>query len=701
MMTGTPLMFKTFRKSAATLALAAIATLPALGQERWTRPAQLPEVPAEAPRTWILANQQSAFREYCTSGEGQPFYARIKEGFDEKYLNLPFPAEPESFGDSDPRKRTSAKIDSWRQAQDTCNVVAGIASTATIIWRVNGEQCYLDKAREFLVKLCEWDAEGTTGIEYNDETNFRLLRLMPEVYDQIRDHLSPEEKSKVLAMLQRRGQTSFDHILRKRTGQLVRNSLAVEPSSHPVRFIPMLGMMGLALWDDLPEARDWFAFAYEFYENRFSPWGGDDGGWAEGMAYWRGVIEHASFQDALLLINAPEAYAQPFWKNTFYFPVYFLTPWRSTAFGDTPVAGVIGMEPGIRDFIMHGAKVYQDGYLRAYADQYVDRRALPEEELEFKLWRKYPTPIEYLLRDFLVNDRPLPTPQNLSELPHSKYLESIGWVAIHTDLGNPDNDIFVQFKSSPYGSFSHSHADQNAFILSAFGEPLAINSGYREYHRSPHHKAHTRQTLSKNAVLIGGEGQPAQDASAIGKITHYQSSKDATWVRGDATEAYRANPKLKNLALAQRDMIMLQSGAIVIRDVIHTAQPESVQWLLHSVDQPESNNRTIKITQGNAELLATMASPGNTLDISISNQFATPVDPKYLSKGYDPQYHLTATTEKASDTTVIYAVLYASKGDNHPPEILSCQPDSVKFTLPDGEAMTIDFTTDEPRISQS
>ncbi|WP_309380435.1 heparinase II/III domain-containing protein [Cerasicoccus frondis] len=700
-MIGIPLMRNPILKRSALVAVQLLASLSAFGQTQWTRPTALPEIPAEPPRTWILTDQQSAFRDYCTTGEGQAFYARIKQGFDGKYLAMPFPAEPESFGDSDPKKRTSAKIDAWREAQDTSNVVAGIASTATIIWRVNGEQAYLDKAREFLVKLCDWDPEGTTGIEYNDETNFRLLRLMPEVYDQIRNELSAEEKAKVLTMFQRRGQTSFEHILRKRTGQLKRNSLEVEPSSHPVRFMPMLGMMGLALWDDLPEARDWFAFAYEFYENRFSPWGGDDGGWAEGMAYWRGVIEHASFQDALLLIDAPEAYAQPFWRNTFYFPVYFLTPWRSTAYGDTPVAGVIGMEPGMRDFIIHGAKVQQDGYLRAYADLYEDSRALPEEELEFKLWRKYPTPIEYLLRDFLVADRPLPAAKNLSSLPPSKYLESIGWVAIHTDLGNPDNDIFLQFKSSPYGSFSHSHADQNAFILNAFGESLAINSGYREYHRSPHHKGHTRQTLSKNAVLIGGEGQPAQDASATGKITQYITSDSATWIRGDATEAYRANPKLKGLELAQRDLIMLKSGVVVIRDEIRTPQPTPIQWMIHSVKAPEFNQNSIKITQNGVELLVALDSPDNSFAVSVSEEFATPVDPKYLSQGYDLQYHLTATTQKPLETTVIYAVMHANKGDTPPLKIIDSQSESVEFTLPDGKTMKIDFAPGQPKISQS
>ncbi len=694
---GHPAMYK-LNWLTSLLALCLGVSAQSFAQDSWTRPDQLPDIPKQAPRTWILPSQQSAFREYCTTGEGEAFFARIKQGFDEKYLKAPFPAEPESFGDSNPQARTSAKIDAWRDAQDTSNEVAGIASTATIIWRVTGEQAYLDKAKEFLVKLSEWDPEGTTGIEYNDETNFRLLRLMPEVYDQIRAHLSDDEKAQVLAMFQRRGNTTFDHMLRKRTGQLKRNSLEVEPSSHPVRFVPMLGMMGLALYDDLPEARDWFAFAYRFYEDQFSPWGGDDGGWAEGMAYWRGVIEHASFQDALLLIEAPEAYQQPFWRNTFYFPVYFLTPWKSTAFGDTPVAGRIGMEPGIRDFVIHGAKIYQDGYLRAYTDFYEDPRALPEEEMEFKLWRKYPTPIEYLLRDFLVSDRPLPAPKNLSELPPGKYLESIGWVAVHTDLGNPSEDIFLQFKSSPYGSYSHSHADQNAFILNAYGEELAINSGYREYHRSPHHNGHTRQTLSKNALLIGGEGQPAQDANATGTVTQYQSRDDYVWFRGDATQAYRANPKLSDIELVQRDVLMLRTGLIIIRDEVRLERPESIQWLLHSVNPPQLDDGKISINSGQAHLEVQLLAVDNQLDITANDEFATPVDPKYLDKGYDPQFHITAATEKPSTRTIIYSLLQPSK-DNATSQLISATDDEALVRLSNGATLTVTYSDDEPKFT--
>jgi hypothetical protein len=114
------------------------------------------------------------------------------------------------------------------------------------------------------------------------------------------------------------------------------------------------------------------------------------------------------------------------------------------------------------------------------------------------------------VRNFIVADKPLPKARPLSQLPPNRYFADVGWVSLHSALGKPDQDIHVTFRASPYGSFSHSHADQNGFILNAFGEGLAINSAYREFHNSPHHDQWTRQSISKNVLLLDGVGQLAK-----------------------------------------------------------------------------------------------------------------------------------------------------------------------------------------------
>lgn len=390
-------------------------------------------VPASAPRTLVLAGKHEAFRAYATTGDGANAFARIKEDFDRDYLNYPFPDEPVTYGDPSPSKRTSDMADKWRDVQDVCGTISGVAEAAALCWIVTGEERYLAKAKEFLLKTCTWNLApdwrkgpvlGATDIEYNDEGHFRLWRKLPLVYDQIRDQLTPEEKKFVLDHFRVRGNRSVEWIAR--TGSIAdikRNSIEAKLSSHPVRFMPMTGLTALALWDDLPEARQWWNFAYQFYRDQFTPWGGDDGGWGEGVAYWRGTMEHAFFQDALIAIGDPQAYSTKFWQNTPYFMVYNVQPYLATSFGDLSNAGKFNLESGVAEFLLHLARVNQDGYVRAYADLCNDRRPRPADAGLKGLDRRYPTSAEFVIRNFTSSSIPLPEAKPLSELPGGRFLD--------------------------------------------------------------------------------------------------------------------------------------------------------------------------------------------------------------------------------------------------------------------------------------
>jgi len=637
-------------------------------------------VPARAPRTAILQGQSQAFREYCTVGPGAKAFGRIKADFDNDYVGFPFPAEPLTYGDPEPSRRTSDKADQWRAAQDVCGQVSGVAQAATAIWLVTQERRYLAKAKEFLLKACEWHFEpdwkegplpGATDIYYNDEAHFRIWRTLPLVYDQIRDQLTSEEKQIVLANFKIRGDRSAAWIRKSKVEKIRRNSVAENVASHPVRFMAMTGLSGLALWDDLPEARDWWRFAYNFYRDQFSPWGGDDGGWAEGNAYWRGTFEHAVFQDALLTIGDPLAYASPFWKNSPWFALYNVQPYLHTIFGDTSNAGRFNLDPNVADYMEHAARVLQNGYFRSYAGLCRDPRPRPEERGLAGLDRIYPTACELLVRDFVARSRPLLT-QDLGALPQERFFRDVGWVSMHSALGKPEDDIQITFKSSPYGSFSHSHADQNAFILNAFGESLAINSAYREYHRSPMHKEWTWQTKSKNALLIDGQGQKPQDKQATGKITRFEVCDRYVWTTGDATVAYQTMQPAGRVVRVTRDLIFVDRRYLVLRDRVKLASPARIAWLLHAEknlawDGPAG---TAVIRGDRASLIAKVLAPEVKWSASVTDQFPVPVDPKYtrgeagasyVTAKWSNQSHLALESAEAAADFTVFAVLWPDR----------------------------------------
>lgn len=679
-------------------------------------------VPHQAPRTTVLAGREADFRAYCTTGEGAKPFVKIKADFDREYLNCPFPPEPLTYGDPEPKKRDSDKADKWREDQDVCGRVSGIAEAATLIWIVTGQEKYFDKAKEFLLKVSAWHfapdwksgpVVGATDIYYNDEANFRLWRKLPLVYDQLRAKLSPEERRVVLASFKERGDRTVAWIKKAKVEQIRRNSLDVNAESHPVRFMAMVGLSSLALWDDLPESHEWWRFAYVFYRDQFSPWGGDDGGWAEGNAYWRGTFEHAEFQDGLLAIGDPLAYSSAFWKNSPYFALYNVQPYLHTTFGDTSNAGHFNLDPTVADYMEYVARVEQNGFFRAYAELCTDQRSHPVDKGLAGLDRTYPTACEFLVRNFIASARPLPPARPLGELPPYRFFRDVGWVSMHSALGRPDDDIQVTFKSSPYGSFSHSHADQNAFILNAYGEGLAINSAYREYHRSPFHTGWTWQTKSKNDLLIDGLGQPPQDKKATGKITRFETAPRYVWTTGDATVAYQAGQaEPGRVQRVTRDLVFVDSRYIVLRDIVALNSPGKLSWLLHAEKNLSWNaaNNTAVIRGQKATLTTQLIAPGVEWQGSVTDKFPIPIDPKYVSGEagasyvtgkWSDQSHLTATSAAAAQKFTVFAVLWPERGADKSVTLSATLGDDGMLTIPrpDGKIDRLTLTDDSLKLN--
>ncbi|MCF3652038.1 heparinase II/III domain-containing protein [Synoicihabitans lomoniglobus] len=635
-------------------------------------------VPAHGPRTMVLSGQREAFRAYCTTGAGAEAFARIKHDLDTVYMAFPHPAEPLTYGDPEPSKRDTYKTDRWRGVQDLAGNISGIAEAATFAWLVTGEDRYLAKAKEFLLTSTDWhfapdwesgEVLGATDVYYNDEGNFRLWRKLPLIYDQLRDELTDAERARVLAHFKIRGERTVRWIRESNVQGLKRNSLEVKPSSHPVRFMAMVGLTALALWDDLPdEARAWWEFAYSFYRDQFSPFAGDAGGWAEGSAYWRGTFEHAGFQDALLAIGDPSAYASPFWRNTGYFAVYNVQPYLHTTFGDASNAGHFNLEPVMADYLTHLGRVQGNGYFLSYAALCDDPRESPSLMGMGKLARTYPTAGEFLIRNFIGSAFPEPAPAPLSELPPYRFFDDVGWVSMHSALGDPANDIHITFKSSPYGSYSHSHPDQNSFILNAYGEGLAINSANREFHRSPHHKGWTWQTMSKNAVLIDGQGQAQQDKHATGKITRFETGDRYVWTTGDALVAYQTMQPEGQLKRVTRDLLFIDQRYVVVRDRVDTGKPSHLAWLLHGeMGMAWHNQRQQAIIDGEAaSLTAAIVSPDVDWFATITDEYPVPIDPRYRSKEtyawvtaeWRDHLNLTLESREAATTYTVFAVLW-------------------------------------------
>jgi hypothetical protein len=199
------------------------------------------------------------------------------------------------------------------------------------------------------------------------------------------------------------------------------------------------------------------------------------------------------------------------------------------------------------------------------------------------------------------------------------------------------------FKSSPFGSVSHSHADQNAFAIMKGGRALAIPSGYYgPAYGQPHHAEWTRATKANNCLLVNGEGQVIREAKAAGRIAAFEDAPGWTQVAGDATPAYAGR-----LTRCVRHILFLRPGLFLVLDDVASPEPATFQWLLHALEKMEAKDDRIVSRRHGATLEVRLAAT-EALGLSQTDRFDTPYNhgiPERFHEDLPNHWHLTATTK--------------------------------------------------------
>lgn len=598
-----------------------------------------PQLKNEHPRLLLRPSDEAALREFLLKTlPAQPNGAALAKLALPPLDDKPLPAQPVAISNG-----TQEGSAAWREGYTVANDVGNWAWRYALGWQLTGDARYGREAARWLLHLASWKIDREV-LRTNDELFIQHLRPMIFAYDWAWSALTPAERITVTAALSTRLQLLAEHIQPKFSLQ---NPTPPDNSlSHPMRFISTLGLGGLALYHDTAAAPAWLAWSYEYYLRQFPVWGGDAGGWSEGLNYWAtGMTQHLRFLEAMKLHGFDDVLQRPFFRNTPWFAAYNLMPYPGSSFGD--LTNIMGPTPSIALMEEKFALLQQDPYLLSYA------RALGT---------KYPTGFGYydfgamdaMLHLFRRNQSGLQEAE-LAQLPQTRYFNDIGWVAMHSHLGSKDTDVMLGFKSSPFGSASHSFADQNSFVINAYGEPLAISSGYREWYGSPHHEGWTRTTMAKNAILINNEGQPIKSASAVGRISRFAQGTRFTFTTGDAKQAYagRATQALRHVFFVDRRYFVMLD---------EVAAPEAVnfEWLLHARDKMalDPTRNGITISKGIARLdVQLLAPPPGQLSLRQTDAFAPPVAAGY-EKRMPNEWHVTAETLSKAKRQNFFSVLY-------------------------------------------
>jgi len=513
--------------------------------------------------------------------------------------------------------------------------------TTALAYVLSGERRYGEEAKRRLLHFFSWDPEGSTNLFHNDEPAMWVMQRGTRAYDWTYDLFTPEERAKIEPAMKAR----CEQFLKR----LTRMPFESRPySSHPARDVGFLGEAAITFIHEWPEARDWLHYVMKIYWSVFPAWAGEDGGWQEGPGYWRAYMGFAMhFAAALQKATGAELIEKPFFRNTPYYKLYTNPPFaRMSPFGDGQERGP---GSGAGHLLYHFSTLLQDPYLRWYPEV---QRAGPGSG-----------PMGFALADPTLEAKP-PV-----DLPQARLFEGAGLVAMHGDLADPKNDAYLVLRSSPFGSISHGHADQNAFVIEAFGEPLAIASGYYPWYSSPHHSNWTRETKAVNSVTIdGGIGQTKRRQDANGRIVRFLTGERYDYALADATAAYsgRLTKFHRHVLHVRPDRAARnRAGTFVIADELEAPKPVTFEWWLHALEKMDVDeaSREVLIHRGDVRLRATFVDPED-LEFAQTDQFDPPPE-----NNAPNQWHLTVSTKTKRKRAVFLVVLSPYRDGEKPPTL--------------------------------
>jgi hypothetical protein len=500
---------------------------------------------------------------------------------------------------------------------------------ASFAWAGGRQPAHGAEAARRLMNLASWNPRGPVGYAANDMAGRSIAWALALGYDWAHDFLNPFQKAVIAAAIKAHSRTMFDDLAK----------FSRYPyDSHGNVTLTIAAAIAALMAGDLPEADGWLRSNASMAIVWTSPWGWQDGGFGNGTAqmFWdtqSNLLAWYVYRSALGVDLAKK----PWVRNLGRAMAYFVPPGTPAGnFGD-------GQELNLQEVWARVAKAYASFAPSPLARWYA--REMKGED---------PSRLELLAAPKVeIGQGGFP-----ANTEHAAVFPSVGWVAMHSDLADPMRTS-IYFKSSPYGSYNHSHSDQNSFIVNDRGKRLLIASGHYDGYRTPHWMDWYKQSRSTNAITFdGGHGQGFNDRRFAGAITRFGHTPEFDHAVGRAEKAYGGA-----LTLAQRSLAYLRPGTLVVYDALASATPRTWEWNLHAVKPmtPHGKGR-VAIANGDAALcVELLASP--PVEFAQADQFSAPPQDRSLPNEWHGAF---ASTQNSLAAEFVALVRIGADCTRHP-----------------------------------
>lgn len=508
-------------------------------------------IPKGHPRLLATAETLEAFRAKKDKSEAaKQVYDRAIAQADQ-YILTEIDKEPadESKTIADPVKRQEWLMGLRRKTKPILDKAVGCA----FAYLLTGDEKYGRYSIDCLLEASTWDINGVTSYETQDQIHREFAFWTAVAYDWDYSMMTDSEKEAVLKMISDRTEV-MEYLL---------ESLKKSPyDSHGYTAYGYIGVVALATVGNIPKAETWLEKTIIGFSALTPVWGYEDG-WSQGVAYWSYDPPSVDwFMPFLAATGYANLYGLAYSQNQYLYYMYNNPPGSWGGFGDE--SGRTLHDSACLKISSYDSYFTKNPVTRWLAEQYGYVPGLSKSLNWF----------DYLIAD----DDTKPEEPVTYQLSHE--FQDIGWVSMMDSIKDKDR-IKLMFKSSPFGSYNHSHPDQNSFLLEAYGQPLLVNSGYYDSYHSAHDSGFTRRTGAHNCVTIADSiGQRDDDFSAKGHLTGYLTQQDFDLASGNATEAYKGE-----IGNFERNIIYIRPDIFVIVDDLKAAEKNKTsqfEWWLNS-----------------------------------------------------------------------------------------------------------------------
>ena len=543
----------------------------------------------------------------------------------------------------------------------------GIAiAEAAFIYKIEGDQKYLDAARKYMDAAVNYDIWGYPNNKPNvDLAAGHLLYGLGWGYDLLYNDLTVAERTRYREKLIKQARLMAEYF-KPKSGKTFAYS-----QNHT--FIPIagLGVTAYALYDETPEAPAWASLSRAIFDRVLATYS-QDGYYYEGFEYWifsTPWLVH--YLDAHAHATGEDLYDRPGFRLMHEYVAHSMLPTGNYVFdfgdifeGPLTRAGKGEEYPRTHpqgrfhtnyNLLYRMAQRFQSGEAQGVAAWLKNFNQVNAENFWSLVWYDAslkPTPIERQQAWHYFPDH---------DVVYWRSDWSKNATAFAFKCGPPEgHHTESSLREFPDWRLSsgHAHPDANSFIIFARGQYLTGDSGYAGVPLTEHH----------NTLLVDGKGQgkegtghdafaevPYELLNRI-RIADVKVEPGQVVVRGDATAAYLPQLGLKKFV---REFVYKPGSGFTVSDEVENNTPAVLTWLLHADDKIEKGrDNRFSILAGAVRLLIDPFFEGSK-DFKSSiepNDVTAPGPPGAVDKGERQvrgQKLVLSTSKPASKTQFV------------------------------------------------